>query len=94
MSLGKRFREWAADAVKEIDTLSRQRALSDDETDVLQHLIDIADGRSRNLRLSSGYTRTLARLGIKRDMGAYPYTPHTARPGTSRARLRERLERQ
>ena len=57
----------AAREVERLEALSRLRALDDRESLLLERAIYDADGK----RHPSGFTRLLARHGIKRDLDQY-----------------------
>lgn len=63
-------REEAQDLVEKLDAISRQRALDDNESRLLEQAIRVADGEAAG-RLAWGGRRALVRAGLKRNMGLY-----------------------
>jgi hypothetical protein len=85
-------RRHAKKIVEKIDQISRTRALTDDETSVLEHFIEVADGRKpASSRIPFRGNKILAQMGIKRDMAAYRLQQRPNKRVTSRERLRTKL---
>lgn len=62
------YHKHVAKVVAALDRLSRERALSDAESSLLEHFIKLADGRLEpGTRLPHRGNVVLARLGLKRD---------------------------
>ena len=81
----------AETVVERITAVSRQRALSYHESVLLEHFIDIVDGRKpADARLPWKGNIILSRMGIKRDMGIYVERP-VSRSGAARERARARV---
>ena len=81
----------AETVVERITAVSRQRALSYHESVLLEHFIDIVDGRKpADARMPWKGNILLARMGIKRDMAMFRYEERPNRRVESREAARRR----